>query len=251
MHVPRVGDEVLVSFERGDVDRPIVIGRLYNGARMPPYGLPENATQSGWKSSSSPGGGGCNELRFDDRTGSEEVFFQAERDHVELIKNDESRTIGHDLVEDVGNDARQSVGRDASTTVGGNHSLSVGASETATVGAAQTITVGGSRTVRVQGGQTVSVGGDGDLGIAGGVSVSVSKALTTEAGGNVVLRSGKATLVEAQESLTLRCGGATIVLRKDGTITIEGKDITLSASGKVNIKAASDIVMKGSKIIQN
>ena len=81
IQIPRIGQEVIVDFVEGDPDRPIITGRVYNAAEMPPYGLPGNATQSGWKSNRSPGGGGWNELMFEDKAGSELVNFQAQKDH--------------------------------------------------------------------------------------------------------------------------------------------------------------------------
>ncbi|RUV57540.1 type VI secretion system tip protein VgrG, partial [Mesorhizobium sp. M5C.F.Ca.IN.020.29.1.1] len=81
IQIPRIGQEVIVDFIEGDPDLPIITGRVYNASQMPPYGLPGNATQSGWKSDSSKGGGGYNELMFEDKAGSELVNFQAQKDH--------------------------------------------------------------------------------------------------------------------------------------------------------------------------
>ncbi len=83
IHIPRIGQEVIVDFLEGDPDRPIVTGRVYNGDNMPPYALPQNKTQSGIKSRSTPGGGpsNFNEIRFEDKKGGEELHVQAERDH--------------------------------------------------------------------------------------------------------------------------------------------------------------------------
>ena len=112
IQIPRIGHEVIVDFLEGDPDQPIITGRVYNAQNTVPYGLPGKASQSGWKSWSTPETGGYNELRFEDKAGAEEVYFQAEKDHNELVKNNETRTIGHDWVEDVGHDATQSIGHD-------------------------------------------------------------------------------------------------------------------------------------------
>jgi type VI secretion system secreted protein VgrG len=73
IHIPRIGQEVIVDFLEGDPDRPIIVGSVYNAAQMPPYKLPDNKTQSGIRSNSSKGGGqnDRNEMRFEDKTGSE------------------------------------------------------------------------------------------------------------------------------------------------------------------------------------
>lgn len=347
IQIPRIGQEVIVDFLEGDPDQPIITGRVYNAAQMPPYGLPGNATQSGWKSDSSLGGGGFNELRFEDKAGSEEVYFQAQKDHNELIKNDESRLIQHDFSERVDNNAQQSIGVDraedvgnnkttdvgvnrtvtignddtesvgnnrslsvgvdetisvgsnSSETIGSNHSQTVGVNQTITVkaartdfvgaaenrvvGAAQTQSVGATRKVNVAKDQSHTIGGgntwtiskDETQTIGGARSVTIGKDETinlkgnqswTNEGGRLVkvgkgqthdvaediwTKAGKTMMIEAADSITLKCGSAAIVLKKDGTITVEGKDISFDASGKFNVKAGGEITMKGSKINQN
>jgi len=323
IQIPRIGQEVIVDFLEGDPDQPIITGRVYNAAQMPPYELPGNATQSGWKSNSSPGGGGWNELRFEDKAGEEEVYFQAEKDHNELVKNNETRNIGNDWVEDVGRDATQSVGNDRTEsvghdkstsvgnnravsigvdddeTVGSNRSLTVGADETISIGtnstetvganhtqnvgsaqslsvgttrsrtvgaaesvtvrAAQAVTVGAARNVTVGAEQVHSVANDDSWNIGGSQSTDIGEARTIrvgktsalDAGENVAVNAGKNILIEAADSIVIKCGKAAISMKKDGTISIEGKDVNVKGSGKINVKASSDITMKGSKINQN
>src|SRR6185369_3912641 len=85
-NLPRIGQEVLVDFLGGDPDRPVVVGRVYTALQPTPYTLPANKTQSGRKSNSTGGGGGFNEIRFEDAVGSELFSTQAERDHEALVK---------------------------------------------------------------------------------------------------------------------------------------------------------------------
>ena len=96
IHIPRIGQEVIVSFLEGDPDRPIVTGRVYNGSNQPPYKLPDNATQSGIKSRSSQGGDGktFNEIRFEDKSGSEELVIHAEKDFKVDVENDGTWRVG-------------------------------------------------------------------------------------------------------------------------------------------------------------
>ena len=96
MHLPRIGQEVIVDFLEGDPDQPIITGRVYNADLMPPYGLPANQTQSGIKSRSSKGGGpeNFNELRFEDKKGQEEVYLHAERHLSTVVEAGESRSVG-------------------------------------------------------------------------------------------------------------------------------------------------------------
>lgn len=94
--IPRIGQEVVISFEEGDPDRPVCIGMLYNDKTMPPYTLPENKTQSGVKTNSTKGGGGFNELMFEDKKGEELVRFQSEKDYEQIVHNDATITVGLD-----------------------------------------------------------------------------------------------------------------------------------------------------------
>ena len=93
--IPRIGQEVIVSFLEGDPDRPIITGRVYNDQQMPPYGLPDNKTQSGFKSRSSPGGGSAdfNEFRFEDKKGSEQVYLHAQKNFDEVIEEQHTITV--------------------------------------------------------------------------------------------------------------------------------------------------------------
>lgn len=93
IQIPRIGQEVIVDFLEGDPDRPIITGRVYNAEQMPPHALPGAAVKSGLKSNSTKGGGGSNELTFDDTKGTEKVYFHAQYDHEVVIENDETRTV--------------------------------------------------------------------------------------------------------------------------------------------------------------
>jgi uncharacterized protein involved in type VI secretion and phage assembly len=119
--IPRVGHEVLVAFLEGDPDQPVVVGRLYNSATRPPYDLPAHKTRSTWKSDSSPGSGGFNEIMFEDAKGRELVYVQAERDLEKLVKHDESMAIGHDQSISVSNDRAATIGALDSRLVGVEH----------------------------------------------------------------------------------------------------------------------------------
>ncbi len=355
IQIPRIGQEVIVDFIEGNPDLPIITGRVYNASQMPPYGLPGNATQSGWKSNSSKGGGGYNELMFEDKAGSELVNFQAQKDHNLLIKNDRTKlvqhdqsdridhdakhSVGHNLDEDVGNNKTVKVGVDQTTnignndteTVGKNRSLTVGVDETIgigsnstetiganhtqtvaivqtitvgaaridtvgaaeqrsvggpqmndigatrsmTVGAGQSHTIGASDTWQISADQTVQTGADQVFKIGGAHSTEIAKERgakvgeddSTEIGGarstkvakkdmldigeDGLIKVAKGMTITAGEQIIFNCGSSSITLKKDGEITISGKDIIVKASGKVNVKASSDITMKGSEIKQN
>lgn len=88
MFLPRAGQEVVVEFLDGDPDRPVITGRVYNADEMPPYKLPDEATKSTVKSASTPGGGGGNEIRMEDKAGSEELYLHAQKDMNVVVEND-------------------------------------------------------------------------------------------------------------------------------------------------------------------
>jgi type VI secretion system secreted protein VgrG len=101
--IPRVGMEVVVTFAGGDLDRPLVLGALYNGGNVPPFVLPAKKTQSGIRTRSTPGGEGSNELRFDDAAGAEQIYLHAQRDLVEEVDHDRVRLVRrHENVRVVG-----------------------------------------------------------------------------------------------------------------------------------------------------
>jgi type VI secretion system secreted protein VgrG len=129
IHIPRIGQEVIVDFLEGDPDRPIVTGRVYNADQMPPYGLPDNQTQSGIKTRSSKGGGAdnFNEIRFEDKKGSEMLTVHAEKDMETEVENDETRTVKHDRITTITNDETKTVeqGNETITLKMGNQSITL------------------------------------------------------------------------------------------------------------------------------
>jgi type VI secretion system secreted protein VgrG len=312
MFMPRIGQEVIVEFLEGDPDRPIVTGRVYNAEQMPPYPLPGEQTKSTIKSNSSKGGGGSNELRFEDKKGSEEIYLHGQKDWNIVIENDKSQSIGHDESLSVGNNRTKKVGVDQSEDIGsnktihvganhtetidgnktlsvtGNHTETIGGNETITVstasahtialaraltigaayqvsvGGAMNETVGGLKAEEIGGLKSVNVGGNSSEKVGANKSVDASSNLSEKAGKNmtldagdnfsgtagkdVTIKAGKNMFLEAGDAITLKTGSASIMLKKDGTILIKGKDISVNGSGKINAKASSDVVIKGSKV---
>lgn len=155
IHIPRIGQEVIVDFLEGDPDRPIITGRFYNADNMPPYQLPSNQTQSGIKSRSTKKGTGANfnELRFEDEKGKEEVYFHAEKDFNRVVENNDTLKVGFDKKEDgsqtisVWKDRTETIetGNDSITLKKGDRTIKIDAGKSLTQAAVSiTLKVGGS-----------------------------------------------------------------------------------------------------------
>ena len=134
--------EVVVEFLEGDPDRPLVTGCVYNGDNKYPYDLPGNKTQSGVKSNSSKGGGGYNEFMFEDKKGSEEVRFHAQKDLDSVIENDETRKVGNNQTGTVVSNRSWTIqqGNDTIEVQSGNQTITIDVG-TQTVDAMQGITL--------------------------------------------------------------------------------------------------------------
>jgi type VI secretion system secreted protein VgrG len=288
---PRIGHEVVVDFLEGDPDRPLITGSVYNADRMPPYELPGEKTKSTTKTDSSLGGGGFNEMRFEDKKGSEEVYLQGEKDWTILIKNDKGQTVGHDETLDVGNNRTKTVGVNQMETIGANKTISVGVNHTetigsnmslsvasmktetvginsaetigaakeltvgglyqVTVGAAMNETVGAAKAEEVGAAKAVVVGSTLTEKIGGNMSVNVGGNLSEDVGKDHSLKAAKKVIIEAGDEITLKTGQSTITMKKDGSITISGKNIALKGTGDISAKASKNITLKGQKILEN
>ncbi len=198
MHIPRIGQEVLVSFLEGDPDRPIITGRVYNASLMPPYDLPGNKTQSGIISRSSLNGSpdNFNEIRFEDKKGSELLNVQAEKDFNSLVKNDETTEVKHDRTDKVGNNETVTIEKDQSTTINGQETRKVAKDRTTNIDGTEKLTVGKD--------QKINVGATFEL--------------------------------VAADEISLTTGQSKLVMKKDGTIELKGMTITVEGSQSVTVK---------------
>ncbi|MBT2338060.1 MULTISPECIES: type VI secretion system Vgr family protein [Pseudomonas] len=144
MQIPRIGQEVIVSFLEGDPDRPIITGRVYNAEQTVPYDLPENATQSGMKSRSSKGGtpANFNEIRMEDKKGAEQLYIHAERNQDIVVEVDESHSVGHDRNKSIGHNETVIIGNNRLRIVKQEDILSVGLRKTDSISQSYVIEVG-------------------------------------------------------------------------------------------------------------
>ena len=207
VHIPRIGQEVIVDFLEGDPDRPIIVGSVYNAENMPPIALPGDKTQSGIKSRSSKGGGSANynEIRFEDKKGSEQILVHAEKDLLTEVENDETRTVGHDRNTTVTNDDTTTINHDKSLTVANKRTATVGSDDSETVGGKQTITVasnqsvtiGGSVTEMIASSESHTTGSSRTVTIAASDSLTVGATLSITAAGAISITTGGAVSITA------------------------------------------------------
>ena len=146
--IPRVGMEVVVAYEDGDPDFPMIIGAVYNGDNKHPYKLPDNKTQSGVKSNSSKGGNGYNELMFEDLKGSEKIRVHAQKDYDVTVHHVETRKIGEDGVAGASRNTTLLSGDDVLKIASGSQTVTVARSVSETYGLSQSTTVGGPISIR-------------------------------------------------------------------------------------------------------
>jgi type VI secretion system secreted protein VgrG len=198
IYIPRVGQEVIVDFLEGDPDRPIITGRVYNAEQMPPYELPGEKTKSTFKSNSSTGGGGFNEIRFEDKKGKEQIFIHAERNKDIRIKNDLFETIGgethliveKDQLEQIKGDKHQHVKGDLNEKVDGTKSLTAGQN----------------------------------------LEEKVSQNFALDAGIEIHLKAGMNLVIESGTMLTLKVGGNFINMNPAG-VFISGTMVMINSGG--------------------
>jgi type VI secretion system secreted protein VgrG len=241
--LPRIGQEVVVEFLNGDPDAPLVTGAVYNGANEPPYALPANKTRTTFKSRSSPKSQGFNELRFEDKAGSEEVFFHAEKDLNSVI--------------DKGNETRNlNTGNRTTKISKGDETLEITKGK-------RTQTIQGNETLTIQSGdrkEEISKGND-DLAIKMG-----NRSATLDMGNDeVTLKMGNRTIklnlgkhsTDAMQGIELKCGTSTIKMTpmsieiKSMMVKIEG-EIMLQTKGLMVQQEASAIhIIKGGLVLIN
>ncbi|MCW8155847.1 type VI secretion system tip protein VgrG [Stutzerimonas stutzeri] len=196
--IPRVGMEVLVTFLEGDPDQPLVTGCLYHKEHQVPYDLPANKTRTVFKTLSSPGGGGYNELRIEDRKGAEQIYLHAQRDWDENIEHDQKIRVGNERHDTVEANSYSEFKAEEHLIVAGDRKVEVKPDDHLTVGQTQHIKLG--------------------------------TAQLTKAGREIHLKAGQKMVIEAGIELTLKAGGSFIKLDPGG-ITVSGPLARINAGG--------------------
>lgn len=264
--IPRIGQEVVVQFERNNPDRPICIGMVYNAVNMPPYGLPDAMTQTTIRTESSKGGGGFNELVFEDKKDAEFVRLQSEKDYKEIIKNnavitvgiekadpgdmslevfnDQTEKIGHDQAEEVGNDRSRTVGNNETIDIGNDRTETVGNNQTESIGTDMSETVGSNRTRDVGADETVTVGSNQTLSVGSNQDTSVGSNQSLSVGSNQSVDIGSTGSITAGSKYEIKVGGSSITITPT-SIELKSMKIVLDASMQVEVKGGISAKLQG------
>ncbi|MFA6045794.1 MAG: type VI secretion system tip protein TssI/VgrG, partial [Phycisphaerales bacterium] len=229
--LPRIGQEVIVDFLEGDPDRPIITGRVFNQECAVPYTLPDNKTMSTMKSSSSKGGEGFNEIRFEDDAGNEEFFIHAQKDMHVRVLNDKFVTIEHDHHTMVKNDSFTLIENNRHTEVSNDSKEKVGNDLNLDVGGKAAIAIAGSMSLKVDGDVIEVFAGDHSETTSGQLSIKADT-IVLEAGTNITFKVGGSTIAIDSSSINIQT--------TDVTVTADGK-IALTASGNGEFKASGSL----------
>jgi type VI secretion system secreted protein VgrG len=237
MFIPRIGQEVIVSFLEGDPDRPIVTGCVYNATQTVPYALPAEMTKSTIKSNSSKGGGGYNEFRFEDKKGSEEIFMQAEKDLNIKVLNDRTETITQNRTTTI------SKGNETFTVDKGNRTVKVNTgNETHEVKGTRALTVTGNETHTNKANYDGKVSGNFTLKVDGNISIEASGTVSIKAGTSFTNKAGTSFENTAGTSMTNKAGttmennaGVSLTNKGAASQTVDGGGMLTLKGGMVKI----------------
>lgn len=274
--IPRVGTEVLVQFMDGNPDRPIITGMVPNTDTMPPWTLPDNKTQSGILTRSTPNGSydNANALRFEDKKGKEQLWLHAEKDQLTEVEHDEDKWVGNDRrktidrdetshikrdrtetvdrdekisigdnrSEDVGKDETIGIGGNRTEDVGKNETISIGCNRTEKVGKDETITIGGSRSVTIKRTKKETVALAKMLTIGGAYQVSVGAAMNTTVGLMQAEQVGLTKTVTAGQKISFTAG-------EEFRIEVGESLFVMKADGRIEI-SGKEIIIRGDKKVE-
>ncbi|KGD77769.1 type VI secretion system Vgr family protein [Pantoea vagans] len=252
VQIPRVNDEVVVDFINGDPDRPLIIGRVYNEASMPPWALPAAATQMGFLSRSKDGTADtANALRFEDKAGEEQVWLHAEKNMDTEVENNETHSVGSNRTKTIGGNETTEVKKNRTETVDQNETITVHQNRTETVDGNETITVHSNRTETVDQNEKVRIGQNQSVTINGNQTLKVDQAKTETIALASMLNVGLAqnTNIGAAYVLNVGAGWMTNVgAMQMHNVAMKyslnaGRDIALSAGTNAEFSAEDKITL--------
>jgi len=243
MTIPRIGQEVVVDFLEGDPDQPIIVGRVYNGESMPPWGLPGQKVVSGVKTNSTPGGGGYNELSMDDTKGSEKITTHAQKDMTTTVEHDKTLSVLHDRTSTIANNDTEDVGVSQTITIGESQSITIGAEQSEKIGAERSTTIGAEDSLTVGAARSTDIGAEDSL--------TVGAAHSVTAGAEIALTAGAAVEVTAGAEMALTAGAAMEVTAGAEMAITAGAAIEITAGMAITITSAVSIAITAPALLLN
>ncbi|MHA6958361.1 type VI secretion system Vgr family protein [Proteus mirabilis] len=212
MAIPRVGQEVIISYLNNDIDKPIITGCTYNGRNRSPIDLPKHKTRTTFRTKTHKGDG-FNELRFEDKNGDEEIYLHAQKNLAINVLNSRGERINYDRTTSIGHDDELVVANNRTVTVEGN----------------QAHKTTGNFQNKIEGDQHISISGD--------LVEAVQGVVSTDAQGDITLQSSS--------KITLKVGGSFVVIHSGG-VDIKGPSINLNSGGSPGdiLQATNPAVLK-------
>ncbi len=240
----KVGSEVIVGFIDDDIDRPMILGAVYNTSQAHLYLLPDQVAKSVWRTNSIPGNKGFNEITQINTSGAEEIYIHAQKDRRTQVLNNHNETVGANQT--------VSVGANQTISVGANQTINVGANRTDTVGANETIHIVGNRTENVDKKETVTVKADRTHTISEGkesltVAQGTRDVKVPSAADTLEAKSKKDTIattyeIEVGASMTIHHGG-------DATLFMEAGKASLKTSAEIeHSNPSGSVILKDKKV---
>ncbi|EMM6761828.1 type VI secretion system tip protein VgrG [Pluralibacter gergoviae] len=244
VQIPRVGDEVVIDFINGDPDRPLVTGRVYNEASMPPWALPGDATRMGFMTRSKGGNkDNASYLFFEDKAGVEAVEMHSEKDMKISVENDKTVNVEGNRITTILKEQKDDVTGDGTFYYRSKRSTTVDELETTTFNNGQTETISKGRKLDItSGGDIVNVKGGRTTDIDGEEFHHVTKKITEKFD-----NSQETTICAGGRKETIEGGLIVEVKSGDWTQTIESGKITISSPQEINIISGTSINMKAPK----
>lgn len=269
--LPRIGQEVVVSFLEGDPDRPLITGSVYNAEQTVPYTLPADQTKSTIKSNVSKEGGGFNEFRFEDKKDSEEVFLQAQKDLNTVVKNDETHKVGTNKADGKGDQTIEIYNKRTVTLEKGTDKLQIkeGDRDIDVDKGNETHDVAGTRTLKVTKKEThtnedefeqkvtknytLKIDGDLAITVAGKVTFKSTGDMTLETSGNLTAKATgdlktQGVNITHKASADLKNEGMNVTNKASLNLTNEGTMVKSKASGMHDVEAGGILTVKGSLV---
>ena len=270
--LPRVGHEVVVDFMGGNPDRPLVVGRVFNSNNKPVYDLPANKTRALWRTLTygdknaalgdgavdlDTGNPGAHELRFEDKSGEEEIFLHSQRDMNTRIRNDESLHVGRNQLTKIGQDSQREVGRDSLVKVARNSTVEIAENEERTIKGTSKVSVTKDHSVTLLANADYKTTGTNTVKIDGENKENYGDQSTVEVDKTLKIKGNQDIQIEANTTIKLKVGGNSIEISQSGiaikgmVVSVEGQATAEMKSPMTTVSGDGMLTLKGGVVMIN